>query len=131
MCFRNRSYGCLQPKFRDFLPFYGVFRALADVKTRSRSASALALVALAVTATQSRPQSIYTPYAFTNFAGNSGFSGTNNGTGSAAQFGGPSGVAVDNAGNVYVTDSNNHTIRKITPDGEVTTLAGSAGQTGS
>jgi len=47
-----------------------------------------------------------------------------NGTGSAAQFRYPMGVAVDLAGVVYVADSNNHQIRKITPDGEVTSLAG-------
>jgi sugar lactone lactonase YvrE len=47
------------------------------------------------------------------------------GTGTAAQFDGPFGVAVDSAGTVYVTDQDNHCIRKITPAGEVSTLAGS------
>lgn len=46
-------------------------------------------------------------------------------TGVNAQFNFPSGVAVDALGTIYVADFNNHSIRKITPDGEVSTLAGS------
>lgn len=63
-------------------------------------------------------------------AGLAGSSGSTNGTGNAARFFQPSGVTVDDAGNVYVADVNNYTIRKITPGGAVSTLAGSAGTKG-
>lgn len=65
------------------------------------------------------------------FAGSPGLSGTSDGQGSAARFNGPSGVAVDGAGNVYVADTNNHTIRGISAGGNVITLAGVPGVIGS
>ena len=52
------------------------------------------------------------------------------GTGSMARFLNPNSVAVDTNGNVFVADTDNHTIRKVTPAGAVTTLAGSPGASG-
>ncbi len=69
--------------------------------------------------------------AVSTLAGLAGSSGSSDGTGTAARFDNPSGVAVDGAGNVYVADTLNHTLRKITSFGVVTTLAGSPGIVGS
>ena len=55
----------------------------------------------------------------------SGIRGYKDATGTDAQFAHPHGVAVDSSGNLYVTDSDNHRIRKITSGGKVTTIAGS------
>ena len=67
----------------------------------------------------------------TTFAGQEGVMGSSDGTGVTARFNSPNGIAIDRSDNLYVTDSENSTIRKITPAGVVTTFAGTAGATGS
>src|SRR5437879_2248056 len=57
------------------------------------------------------------------FAG-SGFYGYFDGQGTQTMFYNPAGIAADSAGNLFVQDSSNSRIRKITPDGTVTTFAG-------
>jgi NHL repeat len=59
----------------------------------------------------------------TTIAG-SGSPGYSDGHATGAMFDTPCGVAVDTAGNVFVADTGNHAIRKISPDGNVTTIAG-------
>ncbi len=64
-------------------------------------------------------------------AGRAGQDGSTDGSGTSARFRMPSGLAVDTTGALLVTDRDNHTIRKVTASGSVTTLAGKAGQAGS
>jgi len=63
-------------------------------------------------------------------AGVAGSPGSADGTGLAARFYWPEGIAVDGSDNVYVADTYNNTVRKVTPAGVVSTVAGVAGSPG-
>ena len=66
----------------------------------------------------------------TTLAGAAGTMGSTDGTGAAARFNNPNGIAIDASGNLYVADTGNQTIRLVTPAGVVTTIAGTAGIAG-
>lgn len=66
----------------------------------------------------------------TTIAGRAGIPGSADGSGSNARFKEPKGIAVDDHGFIYVADTGNQTLRRITPDGRVSTLAGRAGSGG-
>jgi len=90
------------------------------------------LLAVFAPVIQLRAQSYYDPpYAISTYAGSPIVVGGSDGTGPAAQFYSPNGVAIDTSGNTYVADTLSHTIRKVTPAGVVTTLAGTFGSSGS
>ena len=67
----------------------------------------------------------------TTIAGTYNAVGSADGIGSAALFSSPLGITPDSSGNLYVTDTNNHTIRKITSTRQVTTIAGTPNADGS
>ena len=95
----------------------------------------LALSLLALTSLSTLPAvaqnnaAAYT-YTWTSLAGRASV-GSADGVGTAAQFSMPYGVAADTNSNVYVADTGNCTIRRITPAGVVSTIAGFAGSSGS
>jgi len=75
---------------------------------------------------------VYTnPYTITTIASNIlNGNGYADGNGENAIFNQPSGVTVDTVGNIYIADSANNVIRKITSNGAVTTIAGKVGVSG-
>jgi hypothetical protein len=72
----------------------------------------------------------FTPDGIGSIIAGNGSSGKTNGSATMASFSSPNGVVVDSFGNVYVADSFNNLVRKITSSGEVTTFAGGGGNAG-
>ena len=70
-----------------------------------------------------QPNPVSTTGTVTTVAGNGSF-GASNGTGGAASFNYPNGLAIDAAGNILIADKGNNQIRKVTPAGVVTTVSG-------
>ncbi|HLJ74951.1 MAG TPA: hypothetical protein VKU62_10225 [Thermoanaerobaculia bacterium] len=66
--------------------------------------------------------------SFTTFAGQLGVAGDNDGTLATARFRTPASIGIDLDGNMYIADPEASTIRKIAPDGTVSTATGVAGQ---
>jgi hypothetical protein len=71
------------------------------------------------------------PFFVGTLAGRAGESGSTDGDATTARFNSPRGIASAPDGSVYVADAGDHTIRRVTPDGHVTTVAGVAGESGS
>lgn len=96
-----------------------------------RTLAFLGAALLATSVTPARAQSAALPYIFTTLAGSTaGTSGYLDATGTDARFARPWGLTIDPAGNLYVAEIANHTIRKVTPTGVVTTIAGRPGIAG-
>ena len=107
----------------------GYFLALGMKMEKYIALMALSFLTILLSDSPSFAQSSYTPYAITTLPGPAGPGGAD-GPGSTARFYDVIGTAMDRAGNVYVADSGNNSIRKITPAGIVTTLAGLSGHLG-
>jgi sugar lactone lactonase YvrE len=86
------------------------------------------LALLCGTVASARAQEV--AYAFTNYAGLPGTAGTNDGPLVNARFHNPAGLAVSPDGSLFVADFLNHTVRRISAAGVVTTFAGSPGHSG-
>ncbi len=102
---------------------------LPGCRSRSFGFSAAGAVLLAFGTTAATAADV-PEYQWTHYLGNTKGPGYSDGPVAQARFTGISGMVYDPQGNLYVADSGNHTIRRISASGQVTTLAGSAGEPG-
>ena len=116
----------------------GGFGLADDTGAAARSYDPLGLAAdgagnLYVADTQSHTirKVVLSTGAVTTLAGTADMSGSADGTGAAARFNNPYGMALDGADHLYVADTNNHTVRKVAlSSGAVTTVAATPGVAG-
>lgn len=114
----TNSYHTITHANTSYMGFYKVVvGSVAASAGLEQTASDVAILTIGALSTDST-------YAFSTLAGAAGKSGSADGAGAAARFDSPEGIAVDGSGNVIVADQGNETIRKITAEGNVTTLAG-------
>ena len=99
-----------------------IFTITADSNTEG--VETMTLTSAGQTASVTINDTVITAITVSTFAG-SMFNGYDDGQGTSARFDEPRGIAVAATGNIYVADTRNHRIRKITSSGVVTTLAGS------
>lgn len=99
-----------------------------------RNYSCAVMVVLAASAGWDAPLAAQAPvstgYVFTTYAGQTTRRTTVDGAGTRARFRAPAGVAIDATGAVFVSDIDDHVIRRIAPAGEVTVWAGQPGISG-
>jgi hypothetical protein len=113
--------------FKDGSPIAGAISASFTItNTQFGDAGAYSVVVNLGDYSVTSPNAVFTvvpSYTFITFAGLKGVTGTNDGVGDTARFAYPHGLAVDAADNIYVTEIANEAVRKITPDGMVSTVA--------
>jgi sugar lactone lactonase YvrE len=113
---------------REVIPIVGVSAFMFFFNSPPRRIAALLMTIFGLVCTGRGQTTPIPSFTVSHFAGSTGGSGGSDGQSGASQFNTPRGIAVDAAGNVFVTDAGNYVIRKITPAGVVTTFAGKQGE---
>ena len=105
-------------------------RAASRITRRSLCLGSAVMLALAGCGGGGSSGPVAAPPGIAVFAGSLTDTGSADGSGTAARFDSPAGLAFDSAGNLYVADQRNNTIRRITLAGQVSTVAGTPGLSG-